>query len=326
MINMREEKPKVSILIIGRNTKDELPRLLNSLKKLTYPRRLYEVCFVDDGSTDESWKLAEKFGARVYRYPKRQGRARVRNRALKMARHPIIAWIDSDCEIQDKNWIQNMLKHLKGDVIGVAGDQLKPLGGLSRVIWYLPGMAYLADKPKEISFAPTTSSLFLKKPLLDVGGFDENLITAEDLELCWRLGKKGYKFMQIPNAAITHHFRSSFKGFAKQQYERGVFGGYLFRKYEIGTIGKVLDKSIFILPVFGIGVILWPQILYAVALFPLIFHLGLGYVNFFPGVLWNYLRNERNVVGMLKLIAAEYVKTFALIGGMIDYQIKNIRG
>lgn len=322
---MAARKPKVSILIIGRNTKDELPRLLKSFSKLTYPRKLYEIVFVDDGSTDGSWMIAKKFGARVFRFEKRQGRARVRNKALSLARHLVIAWIDSDCEIQDPHWIENMLKFLKGKVIGVAGDQLKPLGGLSRVIWYLPGMAYLAEEPKEVSFAPTTSSLFVKKPLLEVGGFDENLITAEDLELCWRLGKKGYRFMQIPNAAITHHFRSSFSGFAKQQYERGIFGGYLFRKYGRGLVNKIMDNIIFFMPVLGFAVLLWPQILYLIALFPLLVHAGLGYFNFFPRILWNYFKNERSFAGALKLIAAEYVKTFTLFGGLLDYQLKNIK-
>ncbi len=322
---MRAKKLKVSILIIGRNTKDELPRLLNSFKKLTYPRKLYEIVFVDDGSTDGSWRIAKKFGARVFRFEKRQGRARVRNKALSLARYPIIAWIDSDCEIQDPHWIENMLKHMTGKVIGVAGNQLKPLGGLSRVIWYLPGMAYLANEPKEVSFAPTTSSLFVKKPLLQAGGFDENLITAEDLELCWRLGKKGYKFLQIPEAAITHHFRSSFRSFAKQQYERGIFGGYLFRKYGKGTAGKIMDNFIFFMPILGFAILLWPQILYVIAIFPLFIHAGLGYFNFFPKVLWYYLKNEKNLAGTFKLVVAEYVKTFTLLGGLLDYQLKNLK-
>lgn len=324
LITMGASRPKVSVLIIGRNARDELPRLLKSFKKLTYPRRLYEVVFVDDGSEDGTGEIAKRFGARVFRFPKRQGRARARNKALSLAKHPIIAWIDTDCEIQDPHWIENMLKHLKGKVIGVAGDQLKPLGGLSRVIWYLPGMAYLADKPKEVSFAPTTSSMFMRKPLLDIGGFDVNLITAEDLELCWRLGRKGYKFMQIPNAAITHHFRSSFKGFAKQQYERGIFGGYLFKKYDMGMKGKILGNFIFFLPPLGIMALLWPPLLWAVALFPLVVHAGLGYFNSFPGVLWNYLRNEGSISGAVKLIAAEYIKTFALLAGLIAYQLKSL--
>lgn len=323
---MKVKRPKISVLIIGRNDKSGLERLLKSFKKLTYPRRLYEVVFVDDGSSDGTGDVAKKFGARVFRFESRQGRARARNKALSLAKNKIIAWIDTDCEIQDPRWIENMLEHIDGKFIGVAGDQLKPLGGLSRVIWYMPGMAYLADRPKEVSFAPTTSSMFVKKPILDVGGFDESLITAEDLELCWRLGRKGYRFMQIPKSAITHHFRASFKGFAKQQYERGIFGGYLLRKYGKNSASKVLDNTIFFMPILGVALILWPHLLYAVAVFPLVVHAGLGYFNFFPKVLWNYLRNEKSLSGAIKLIAAEYVKTFTLLGGLLDYQIRNLRG
>ena len=136
------------------------------------------------------------------------------------AKHPYIAWIDSDCEIVDRDWIESMMKHLKGSVIGVAGNQLKPKKGLSRIAWYLPGMAVRVDSEKTASWAPTTSSLFVKSPLLR-SKFKESLITAEDLEICWRLARKGYEFKQIPEAEIVHHFRTTLSKFAEQQYERG---------------------------------------------------------------------------------------------------------
>jgi len=316
---------KVSILIASRNAKGDLPKLFESLKKITYPRRLYEIVFVDDGSTDGSWKMAREFGARVFRFDKRQGRAKARNKALQLARHPIVAWIDSDCEIADRRWIENMMKHLKGKTIGVAGNQLKPKCGLPRVLYYLPGTAYTADKTEEASFAPTTSSLFLKKPIIDAGGFDSSLVTAEDLELCWRLGSKGYKFVKTPEAAIYHNFRATMSGFAKQQYERGVFGGHLFRKKDMGPIWRIVNNLIFFLPFAGIAAILFPQILWALPITPLVFHVGLGYVNFFPAVLWLYVRSEKSFVGALQLIAAEYVKTYATLLGLLAYQLKNIR-
>lgn len=317
---------KVSILIASRNAKEDLPKLFASLRKITYPRRLYEIVFVDDGSTDESWKVAKKFGARVFRFETRQGRAKARNKALQLARHQMVAWIDSDCEIADKDWIQNMMKHLKGKVIGAAGSQLKPRSGLPRVLYYLPGTAYSAGKVEEASFAPTTSSLFLKKPLLEAGGFDPSLITAEDLELCWRLSGMGFKFVKTREAAIYHNFRATMSGFARQQYERGVFGGHLFRKRDMGAAWKVVNNLIFLAPFAGIAVILFPQLLWAFALGPLLLHVGLGYVNLFPAVLWNYLRNERSVVGAAQLIAAEYVKMYATLLGLLAYQLKSLRG
>lgn len=325
MIRM-QKRPKVSILIVGRNARGEVEKLFDSMKKLTYPKRLYEVVFVDDGSTDGTGGIAKKYGAKVFRFPTRQGRAKVRNKALSLAKNSIIAWIDTDCEIEDPRWIENMLKQLKGKVIGVAGDQLKPRGGLPRVMWYLPGTAFTATKVEPASFAPTTSSMFLKKPLLEIGGFDANLITAEDLEICWRLGRKGYKFVKTPEAAIVHNFRSTFRRFIDQQYERGIFGGYLFRMYPLGALGKFLDKLIYVIPFVGIALLLWPKLAYLFLLFPIFFHFGLGYLNFFPGVLWNYLKNERNIFGALQLVLAEYIKTYALLAGLLAYQLRELRG
>lgn len=322
---MTERKRKVSILIASRNSKEDLPKLFASLRKISYPRSMYEVVFVDDGSTDGSWEIAKKFGARVFRFKERQGRAKARNKALQLAKHPVIAWIDSDCEIADRDWIQNMMKHLGGKVIGVAGNQLKPKSGLSRVLWYLPGTAYNADHAGPASFAPTTSSMFLKKPLLEVGGFDPKMITAEDLEICWRLGEKGYKFVKTNEAEIYHNFRSTMTGFEKQQFERGEFGAYLFRKYDRGALWKKMDKLIFLAPFVGIAAILFPSLLWVPVVAPLLFHVGLGYVNFFPSVMWRYLKNEGSMYGLCQLIVAEYVKTYATLLGLLAYQIRNLR-
>ncbi|MBI4894346.1 MAG: glycosyltransferase [Candidatus Aenigmarchaeota archaeon] len=322
---MAEKKRKVSILIASRNARDDLPKLFASLGKISYPKSMYEVVFVDDGSTDGSWEIARKFGARVFRFKERRGRAEARNKALRLAKHPLVAWIDSDCEIADRDWIQNMMKHIGGKVVGVAGNQLRPRSGLSRVLWYLPGTAYTAGHPGPASFAPTTSSLFLKKPLLEVGGFDPKMITAEDLEICWRLGERGYRFVKTNEAEIYHNFRSTMTGFERQQFERGEFGAYLFRKYDRGVLWKKMDKMIFLMPFAGTAVLLFPSLIWVPVVAPALFHFGLGYVNFFPAVMWNYLKNERSPLGLLQLVAAEYVKTYATLLGMLAYQIKNLK-
>ncbi len=316
--------PNISILIVSRNDESGLKRLFNSMKKLNYPKRKLEIVFVDDGSSDNSSEVARKFGARIYRFEERQGRARVRNFALKKAKSKIIAWIDSDCEIKDRNWLQNMLKHIDGDVIGVAGTQLKPPTGLSRIAWYLPGLALVTKKEKLSSWAPTTSSLFLKKPLLDIGGFDKNLVTAEDLEICWRLSKKGYRFKQIPEAKIIHNFRTTFSGFIKQQYERGIYGGTLARDKK-GFLAKFLNSFLYI---FLIGItfaIFYPILILLAFAFPLIFYTDLYSMYFLPKIVFRYFKEEKSLTGIFKLVALAYIRNFALALGLLTYQIKHLK-
>jgi hypothetical protein len=87
-----------------------------------------------------------------------------------------------------------------------------------------------------------------------------------------------------------------------------------------------MDKLIFLAPFAGIAAILFPGLLWVPVAAPLLFHVGLGYVNFFPSVMWRYLRDERSMYGLCKLIVAEYVKTYATLLGLLAYQIRNLRG
>ncbi|MBI4015363.1 MAG: glycosyltransferase [Candidatus Aenigmarchaeota archaeon] len=233
-------RPKVSILIIARNEEHNIPKLFKSLKRLRYPRDSYEIVLIDDKSTDNTGKVAKSFGARVVRNENWAGRGRARNIALKNAKYDHVAWIDADCEIVNENWLNDMIPYLKGKVVGVAGTHVFPSHGNSvqKAIWFLPGMHMETDKPKEFSRAPTTSSLFLKKPLIDVGMFNEKLVTGEDLEICMRLRKNGYKFMLIPSAKIIIGYRKTAFRYMEQQIEYGSEGAKILAKYH--GRGKIL--------------------------------------------------------------------------------------
>lgn len=58
-VSLPEENPTVSILIPARNEEHNLPALLKSLSKLTYPD--YEVIICDDHSTDSTPEILDKF-------------------------------------------------------------------------------------------------------------------------------------------------------------------------------------------------------------------------------------------------------------------------
>jgi GT2 family glycosyltransferase len=61
------------------------------------------------------------------------------------------------------------------------------------------------DEPQEIFWA-SGAALFIRATLFhQLGGFDADYFAhAEEIDLCWRLKRAGYKIMAIPNATVYH--------------------------------------------------------------------------------------------------------------------------
>ena len=87
--------PSVSIVIPAFNEEKIIERVIDNVKKLTYPRKK-EIIVVDDGSTDRTWDVLKKIkGIRTFR-KKNGGRASAVNYGLKKARGEIFVRIDAD--------------------------------------------------------------------------------------------------------------------------------------------------------------------------------------------------------------------------------------
>lgn len=93
-----ESAPLVSVLMVARNAGDFIHSALLSARVQTF--REIEIVVVDDGSTDETRKIAALHAAsdpriRIVSGP-RQGLAAVRNTSLAVARAPRVILLDSD--------------------------------------------------------------------------------------------------------------------------------------------------------------------------------------------------------------------------------------
>ncbi len=308
---------KVSILIIAKNEEKNISRLFESMKRLTYPKKDYEVVLVDDKSTDSTPQIAKKYGARVVLNKNWKGRAHVRNIALKSAKYNTVAWIDADTEIVDPDWLQQMLVHLKGKVVGVAGMHAYPINGtfIQKSVWHIPGMHIEVSRPQKAERAPTTSSMFLKKPLLEVGGYDEKFTTGEDLEICWRLAAKGWDFVQVPNARIIHHYRPSVKKFFNQQIEYGSEGAKIWRaRFGIGVYALFLG---FVLA-FGYALMNYTSTtIQAIAALILFFQFALRGIYFTPFTMIKALKHERNPLILLTTWFLIVIKNVATVLGFL---------
>jgi GT2 family glycosyltransferase len=64
-----------------------------------------------------------------------------------------------------------------------------------------------------------------------LGGFDEDMARAEDVDLCWRLQHAGLKLGYQPAARVAYRHRGGVLGTLGQAYQFGRAGAALCRKH-----------------------------------------------------------------------------------------------
>jgi len=96
----------------------------------------------------------------------------------------------------------------------------------------------LQEKLNIIYATPGPLSVYRKDVLLALGGFDERNLT-EDIEICWRIQRAGYKVKMAYNARVYSIYPSSLKAWFKQRARWNIGGLQTLVKH----FGAIFDKT-----------------------------------------------------------------------------------
>ena len=94
--------PKISVVIPVFNQAALLKKALESLKRQTF--KDFEIIVIDDCSKDSSSEVAIAYTKKVFRNTENKGPARTRNLGISKSECEIIAFTDSDCEVNE-DWL-----------------------------------------------------------------------------------------------------------------------------------------------------------------------------------------------------------------------------
>ena len=182
--------PLVSVIIPCYNQAPFLPDAIESALRQTHPR--LEVIVVDDGSSDDSSRIAASYPeVRAVRQDN-QGVASARNRGLRESSGQCVVFLDSDDRLRPRA-LEAGLEALQrnpnaafsygwADLIAADGSFLAP--SHRRL---LEGDQY-ANLLRQ-NLMQTLTLLFRREPLEATGGFPLGVDGAEDYELCLRLAR-----------------------------------------------------------------------------------------------------------------------------------------
>lgn len=242
---LENKEPFVSIVVPVYNAEETLTDSLHSLCTLEYPEELFEIIIVLDKSTDRTMDILNTFidSIHLIENKKRMGVSESRNFGLSVAQGDYIAFVDSDCVVPH-NWLVKLVEYLSSPNVAGVSSYHEPIieGPLREHLLRMRSIQFSGDATKqivvnkpqfpiEVDAISTNSSIFKKDILFEVGGFDKELISGEDIDLCWRIVERGYKLLLVPDSYISHRLKGNLKGFAKKQYWYGQGIPYLFMKH-----------------------------------------------------------------------------------------------
>ncbi len=110
--------PSISIVIPVLNSERVLQGCLESIRSQDYPAHLVEVIIADGGSKDRSLDIAREYNAKIFQNPLKTGEAG-KAVGLKKAQGDLVAFIDSDNLLPQKDWLLKMTQPFEDkDVLG----------------------------------------------------------------------------------------------------------------------------------------------------------------------------------------------------------------
>lgn len=219
------QKPDLAIVILNWNGKSFLEQFLPSVVKHSDGHR---VVLADNASTDDSVQFVRSNFAQVEIVVNESntGFAGGYNDALKNIQAEYYVLLNSDVEVSE-NWLNPLLECMQDPKI--AGCQPKILahhnkhkmehagacGGFidrnyfpfcrGRIFEHTEEDQQQYDSNREVFWASGACLLIRSQLFHEHGGFDINFFAhMEEIDLCWRMKRQGYKFMAIPTSVVYH--------------------------------------------------------------------------------------------------------------------------
>lgn len=209
-------KSGISIIIPAKNEERYIGRCLARIESLLSSQPVdYEVILVDNMSTDNTIEVASGFDIQTLSCNKGSPSA-ARNMGAQSAEYEILAFIDGDCLITP-GWLDRILDAFSSaDVGAYGGPALSPEDGNWIERSWSP--TAIKDFVRSHSALPGANFTIRQDIFVDLSGFDESLITAEDDDFSRRVVAAGYKCISDSNHAVIHlgYPKSIFEIFKKQ--------------------------------------------------------------------------------------------------------------
>ncbi len=297
---------KYSVIVPAYQAEATIGDCVRALNAQTVPRACYEIIVVDDGSTDRTADVARQAGADQVLTISNQGPGGARNAGVAVSKGPLLLFTDADCEPVPA-WIERITAPFADpEVVGGKGIYRSRQPELvARFVQLEYEDKYLKmARQTHIDFIDTYSAAYRRDVFLTNGGFDPLLRVDEDQEFSFRLSRKGYHLIFIPEAVVYHRHVTSILKYGKRKFTIGYWKALLLRWHPERVVSdshtpQTLKMQIALLAMLGVFLLfgLWLRPFLWLALACGVFFLGTA----FP-FLTRILKKDATVLAVAPLL------------------------
>lgn len=199
---------RVSVLMTVRNGERYVEQAVASVLGQTLADM--ELIVVDDGSTDRTGALLDRFAGLDRRvkvfYQRARGIPQAANFGLGYCRAGLIARLDAD-DVAKRDRLETQVRFIETNGVDCVGSSFELIDEKGRYLTTLrPPMAH--EEIERASLAGHgaichSSAMFTRRIIEKVGGYDQTYAMAEDLDLWLRMGEVG-KLANIERALVQY--------------------------------------------------------------------------------------------------------------------------
>ena len=221
---------RVCVIIPTRDRSDLLgPCIASVFEQTAYQN--FEVLVVDNGSHETAtqsvftrWQALQPDRFRVLRDPSAFNYSRLNNEAVRATDADFVLLLNNDTEVISPDWMDAMLGQARRPAVGAVGamllypDGTVQHGGIVLGILGLAGHAhrflpansrgYHGGLALDTNYLAVTGACLMieKRKYEEVGGLDETLaVSYNDVDLCLKLHRRGYRNVFVPRARLRHY-------------------------------------------------------------------------------------------------------------------------
>ena len=224
-----DDLPMVSVIVPTRDKVELLKPCVDTLL-VTTSYAGFEVIVVDNGSTDETAlaylnEIESDARVRVLSYPGAYNFSAINNFAVQKSAGSYICFLNNDTETVDGSWLTEMMRQAIRPEVAAVGAKLLYEDGTIQHAGVIVGIGdaaghahrnlpnseagYFAQVHAAQFVTAVTGACLLveKEKFVQVGGFDERdlAIAYNDIDLCLKLQRAGWRNVYVPHAVLIHH-------------------------------------------------------------------------------------------------------------------------